>query len=191
MAIEEPRYHQLKQDGDFSLRQYAPVIIAETEVDGTLDQASSTGFRRLAAYIFGDNHLPTVHSADRARTPAPAAPEAKNKIAMTAPVTTQQQGAGWTINFSMPAQYSLGGLPIPDDGRIKLREVPELTVAVIQFSGWVDESKIAAKTALLRDWMAAHGIAADGDARLARYNPPWTLPFLRRNEIQIPCRNAP
>lgn len=190
MATEEPRYQQLEQDGDFSLRKYAPVIIAETEVDGSLDQASSTGFRRLAAYIFGDNHSSTVHSAENAKMPPSPAPVARMKIAMTAPVTTQRQEAGWTVNFSMPTQYSLASLPIPDDGRIRLREVPELTVAVIRFSGLVYESKIAAKTALLRNWMAAHGVAADGDARLARYNPPWTLPFLRRNEILIPCHNA-
>jgi hypothetical protein len=185
MAIEEPSYQQLEQDGDFSLRRYAAVIVAETEVDGTLDQASSAGFRRLAGYIFGANHSSAGDSSNKERT-VPA--EATTKIAMTAPVTTYQHGAGWTVNFTMPAQYTLKSLPVPDDGRVKLREIPELTAAVIRFSGWVNESKIAAKTQLLRDWMAGHGLTAEGDARLARYNPPWTLPFMRRNEILIPIR---
>ncbi len=181
MAIEEPSYQQVVQDGDFSLRVYAAVIVAETDVGGSLSQASSAGFRRLAGYIFGANH-PSPGDSQKTNT--------VSKIAMTAPVTTYQHGAGWTVNFTMPARYKLAALPIPDDGRVKLREIPTLTAAVIRFSGWVDESKSAIKTAMLRAWMTAHGLVADGDPRLARYDPPWTLPFLRRNEILIPCRKA-
>ena len=189
MAIEEPRYILVEQDGDFSLRHYSAVIIAETQVAGTLDQASSTGFRRLAGYIFGDNHTSRINPAEKGLT-APEVPEAKIKIAMTAPVTTRQQGPGWTVNFTMPAMYSLRSLPLPDDQRVQIREKAEMTAAVIRFSGWVDEAKIATKTMLLRDWMAAQRLVADEPARLARYNPPWTLPFLRRNEILIPCHKA-
>ena len=184
MAIEEPRYQQVIEDGDFSVRSYEPVIVAETDVDGTLDQASSTGFRRLAGYIFGNNH---PSAGDHGKAPSQTADD-KTKIAMTAPVTTQPHGTGFTVNFTMPAQYTRSSLPIPDDDKVKLREIPAYTAAVIRFSGWVDGSKIAAKTALLQEWMVAHGLIAVGDARLARYNPPWTLPFLRRNEILIPCR---
>lgn len=172
MAIEEPSYSLVEQDGDFSLRSYAAVIVAETDVDGALDRASSAGFRRLAGYIFGGNR-------------------AASSIAMTAPVTTYRHGDGWTVDFTMPSRSTLASLPLPDDGRVKLREVPVITVAVIRFSGWVDESKFAAETATLREWMTAHGLVADGVPRLARYNPPWTLPFLRRNEILIPCHHAP
>jgi len=185
MAIEEPRYILIEQSGDFSLRRYAPVIVAQIQVPGTLEQASSTGFRRLAGYIFGDNHRAAVDSDQGAKTPE--VPATKVKIAMTAPVTTQLKGSAWTVNFTMPATYSLKALPLPDDPRVEIREKPEMTAAVIRFAGWVDESKIAAKTALLKDWMAAHKLIADEDARLARYDPPWTLPFLRRNEILIPC----
>ena len=184
MAIEEPHYKVIELDGDFSLRTYDAVIVAETDVDGTLDQASSTGFRRLAGYIFGGNHS---SAADASKTSSVTA-EGKTKIAMTAPVTTHPHGAGWTVNFTLPSQYTMASLPIPDDDRVKLRAMPALTAAVIRFSGWVDEPKVATKTALLQEWMAAHGLIAVGDARLARYNPPWTLPFLRRNEILIPCR---
>jgi len=184
MAIEEPHYQQVAIDGDFSLRTYDPVIVAETDVDGTLDQASSTGFRRLAGYIFGGNHS----AAGDPSKPTAISADGKTKIAMTAPVTTHSHGAGWTVNFTMPAQYTMASLPVPDDARVKLREIPALTAAVIRFSGWVDGSKVATNTALLQEWMAAHGLIAVGDARLARYNPPWTLPFLRRNEILIPCR---
>ena len=153
MAIEEPRYLQVEQDGDFSLRTYAPVIVAETDVDGTLDQASSAGFRRLAGYIFGGNR---PSAGDPSKT-IPGAADAKTKIAMTAPVTTHPHAGGWTVSFTMPSQYSMATLPIPDDERITLREIPELTATVISFSGWVDETKIESKTALLR--------VLDGSAR--------------------------
>jgi len=186
MAIEEPHYTLVDQDGDFSLRKYAASIVAETQVAGTLEQASSTGFRRLAGYIFGDNHRVGVDSAHKGST-ASEGPQTTMKIAMTAPVTTQQQGSGWTVNFTMPATYSLDSLPLPDDLRVEIRKKPETTVAVIRFSGWVDESKVASKTLLLKNWMAVHGLVADEGARLARYDPPWTLPFLRRNEILITC----
>ena len=184
MAIEEPHFQQVDVDGDFSLRTYDAVIVAETDVDGTLDEASSTGFRRLAGYIFGGNH---PSATDPSRTTSDTM-DVKTKIAMTAPVTTQELGTGWTVSFTMPGQYTLANLPIPDDARVKVRAIPALTAAVISFSGWVDGSKVATKTALLQKWMAARGLIAIGEARLARYNPPWTLPFLRRNEILIPCR---
>jgi hypothetical protein len=192
MAIEEPSYQQVEQDGDFEVRVYATMIVAETDVTGSLDHASSVGFRRLAGYIFGANHPSRGDSVDsnKAKTTTPGTVESKTKIAMTAPVTTYRNGAGWTVNFTMPVQYTMAGLPIPDDDRVKVREIPELMAAVITFSGWVDESKIATKTAMLRDWMMTHGLVANGDPRLARYNPPWTLPFLRRNEILIPCRKV-
>jgi hypothetical protein len=179
MAIEEPRFQTLTEDGDFSLRRYAPMIIAETEVPGSLDRASSTGFRRIAGYIFGDN---------RAAPDTPAAPHAAEKIAMTAPVTTVPAGTGWRVNFVMPAEYTMSTLPRPNDASVRLKELPAGSMAVIRFSGLVDVDKIAAKTALLREWMAKRHLEAAGEARLARYNPPWTLPFLRRNEILIPYR---
>lgn len=186
LAIEEPRFQTLTEDGDFSLRRYAPMIIAETEVAGSLERASSTGFRRIAAYIFGDNHAPSdTHAASGNHT---AEPHASEKISMTAPVTTVAADGGWRVNFVMPAEYTMSTLPRPNDANVRLQEVPAGSMAVIRFSGLVDVDKIAAKTALLRGWMASRHLEAAGEARLARYNPPWTLPFFRRNEILIPCR---
>jgi hypothetical protein len=185
MAIEEPRFETLKVSQDFSVRRYEARIVAETEVDGTLSSASSTGFRRIAGYIFGKNK-----SASGSST-----------IAMTAPVSVEAPGGRWSdgtavttthanrwrIEFTMPKQYTLATLPAPVDPSVKLREIPPRTVAVLRFSGWTSAEKTAAKTAELRNWMTAQGLRAVGTAELARYNPPWTLPFLRRNEILIPC----
>ena len=174
MATEEPRYEQLLEEGEISLRRYPPRIVAETEVTGTLDQASSSGFRRIASYIFGANHARGGSSSER--------------IAMTAPVGMERGGGGWLVNFVMPAKYTMATLPQPDDTQVRLRRIPERTVAVIRFAGLVDEEKVAAKTKRLGEWMATRRLEAASAPQLARYNPPWTLPFLRRNEIQISCR---
>ncbi len=191
MAIEEPKFDLIAEDGAFSLRRYAPVILAQTEVAGDLDHASSVGFRRVAGYIFGGN---------RPRGGGPA-----QKIAMTAPVTLEPQlpaGSGaaavsagsspghWLVTFTMPSSYRLDSLPPPTDPAVKLVPVPGHEAAVLRFSGWVDEDKFAARTAELQKWIAKRGLIAVGPPQLARYNPPWTLPFLRRNEVILDVKPA-
>jgi hypothetical protein len=189
MATEEPRYESLLQDGEFSLRLYAPRVVAETEVAGTLEEASSTGFRRIAGYIFGRNHSRSGQASERIAMTAPVTVEAQpQKIAMTAPVSVEQVEGRWRIEFVMPARYALATLPLPDDASVTLREVPAQKIAAIRFSGLVGAAKMRDQTARLRAWMAQGGLAATAAPQLARYNPPWTLPFLRRNEILIPCQ---
>jgi len=189
MATEEPRYESLLQDGEFSLRLYAPRVVAETEVAGTLEEASSTGFRRIAGYIFGRNHSRSGQASERIAMTAPVTVEAQpQKIAMTAPVSVEQVEGRWRIEFVMPARYTLATLPLPEDASVTLREVPAQKIAVIRFSGLVGAAKMREQTARLRAWMVQRGLAATAAPQLARYNPPWTLPFLRRNEILIPCQ---
>ena len=189
MATEEPRYQSLLQDGAFSVRLYGPRILAETEVAGSLEEASSAGFRHIAAYIFGRNHARSGHGSERIAMTAPVTVEAKpQKIAMTAPVTVEQSEGRWRMEFAMPSGYTLATLPLPDDPQVTLREVPEQKVAAIHFSGLVGAAKMRRRTDELRAWMTEHGLVAGGAPQLARYNPPWTLPFLRRNEILIPCQ---
>ena len=189
MATEEPRYESLLQDAEFSVRLYAPRIVAETEVAGSLEEASSTGFRRIAGYIFGRNHARSGQASERIAMTAPVTVEAQpQKIAMTAPVSVEQVEGRWRIEFAMPAHYTLATLPLPDDASVTLREVPAQKIAAIRFSGLVSEAKLRDKTALLRAWMVQRSLLASAAPQLARYNPPWTLPFLRRNEILIPCQ---
>ena len=109
--------------------------------------------------------------------------EASQKIAMTAPVTLEQQGTRWRVHFVMPSEYRLADLPRPNNAAVALREIPGRKVAALRFSGLAGEDKVATKTAELRDWIAARGMSAAGAAQLARYDPPSTLPFMRRNEI--------
>jgi hypothetical protein len=200
MAIEEPAFELLEKADQIELRQYRPVIVAETVVEGNMSSASNAGFRLIADYIFGNN-LPVRGGSDKASekismtapvSVEPAAPS--EKIAMTAPVNVEPQGdaAGgvmsskrWRVQFTMPAAYTMETLPKPRNPAVALREVPGRRVAVIVFSGFSGEEKSQQKTDELLAWLKTKNLTAIGTPQLARYNPPWALPFLRRNEVLI------
>lgn len=195
MATEEPKFTVIEKSEPFELRLYAPLIVAEVKVDGDLDSASNQGFRLIAAYIFGQNQV-----AEKIAMTAPVGIESgeKNKsakIAMTSPVTIESdKGAGsanrqWTVSFVMPSEYTMASLPKPLDSQVKIREVPAEKRAVITFSGFYNEEKVLDKTQALRDWMQSRNLKAVGEPQFARYNPPWTLPFMRRNEVMIQVRD--
>ena len=190
MATEEPKFEILTKDGDFELRRYAPMIVAETLVSGSQDEASNRGFRIIAGYIFGDNK--SVHAAaEKIAMTAPVLLEkqdAGKKIDMTAPVTMDKIGDRWRVHFVMPAQYKIADLPTPNNPAILLRKISASKYAVLRFSGFAGEEKVAAKTKELTDWVIARGHAAINAPQLARYDPPWTLPFMRRNEILVEIR---
>src|SRR5512138_1465323 len=117
MGIEEAGYRVVKSDGIFELRDYAPHILAETVVDGTLEDAGNLAFRRLFRYISGENR-----SRGKIAMTAPVSQEAAGeKIPMTAPVGQQASGGKWAVSFMMPP---LTTLPVPDDPSITLRPVP-------------------------------------------------------------------
>ena len=185
MAIEEPKYDVIEQSGDFELRAYAPKIVAETLVSGSLDKASRAGFRVIAGYIFGDNTVATGGNEKISMT-TPVTMEASSaKISMTTPVSMEQSGDQWRMHFVMPSEYTLVTLPKPNNPAVTLREIPTSHYAVIRFSGFAGEEKTAKKTAALLAWLESKGIKPTGKPELARYNPPWTLPFLRRNEVMV------
>lgn len=191
MATEEPKYTVIEQSGAFELRAYDSMVVAETKISGSLDEASGAGFRVIADYIFGNN---TSRSGDSEKvsmtTPVIVAPLVKEppqseKISMTAPVSMARMEGQWRMHFVMPQEYTLDSLPIPNNPAVVLRETPERKYAVIRFSGFVDEAKTARKTAELMTWLAKKEIIPIGHPEIARYNPPWTLPFFRRNEIMV------
>lgn len=173
MAIEEPRYEVVQQHptGQMELRRYSGFVVAETEVAGGFDEASRTGFRRVAGYIFGSNQTSSGES---------------QKIAMTAPVTVEPKPEGWRLHFVMPSQYRLDNLPTPKDGSVRLRAIEAHHMASIRFSGFTTESAIAEKTQALQAWVNQMGWTRRGEPQVARYNDPFTLPWNRRNEILIP-----
>ncbi len=185
MAIEEPKYTVTEKSNDFELRAYSPMIVAETLVEGDLDKASNSGFKVIADYIFGNNTSRNGASEKISMT-APVTMEPKSeKISMTAPVSMQEMAGKWRMHFVMPSQYTLETLPVPNNKAVMLRELPAKNFAVVRFSGLAGEAKTAKKTEELLAWLAAKKIKPIGTPELARYNPPWTLPFLRRNEVMV------
>jgi hypothetical protein len=186
-AIEEPPFETVRKSGDFEIRQYAPMTVAETVVEGSLWGASNDGFRVIAGYIFGNNISTKGAGSEKIAMTAPVTVEAApEKIAMTAPVTTEADGNRLRMHFVMPSQYTLATLPKPKDDRVKLREVPAQRMAVLKFSGFTGEDKVKERTEELLAWVKAEGLVPAGAPQLARYDPPWTLPFLRRNEVLVP-----
>ena len=188
MATEEPKYRVEKTYGDFEVRLYAPVIVAETEVGGEFGKGSNEGFRRLAGYIFGGNDggRKIAMTAPVGAEPVRGKAEGTT-IAMTAPVGAQPKGEGWLVTFTMPSKWTMASLPVPDDERVRLREVPARRMAAVRFSGTWGAEKFEAVAARLRDQMRDEGLVpADAPPVFARYDPPWTPWFLRRNEVLVP-----
>ncbi|WP_019954950.1 SOUL family heme-binding protein [Yoonia vestfoldensis] len=182
MSIEEPKFTLALKDGDFEIRDYAASVVAEVTVTGDQTTASSTGFRLLAGYIFGGNA-----SRQKIAMTAPVTKTPKGeKIAMTAPVTVIAGTGDWLVRFTMPARYALADLPVPNDPAVTLRSVPAARFAVLRFSGFSAETKVAAETGRLLEIVRARGLRPVGPVSIARYNPPWTPWFLRRNEVMLP-----
>lgn len=179
--VAEPAYALETRDDDFEVRAYAPRVVAETVVEGAWDVVGNEGFRRLAGYIFGGN----TTRAKIAMTAPVAQRETGRAIAMTAPVGQRQEGGAWVVSFTMPAGETLATLPRPLDARVTLRELPASRVAVVRFSGLCGEATRAERTRALRAWAEARGLAVTGEPEVNRYNPPWTLWFLRRNEVWL------
>jgi effector-binding domain-containing protein len=179
---EEPNYQVLRNSQDIEIRNYPPVIAAEVEVEGTRQKAANQAFRILAGYIFGKN----VSRDKIAMTVPVTESKSSEKIAMTVPVTSVNAEGKMTMRFYMPSKYSLEALPEPVDKRIKFAKLPAVCYAVIKFSGFAEEDNIALHEAKLRKYIEHEGFTLKGEAVRAFYNPPWTLPFMRRNEVWLP-----
>jgi SOUL heme-binding protein len=188
MAIEEPKYVALEKTPPFELRSYTPMILAEVQVEGDLDEASSQGFRLIAAYIFGQNQ-PNEKISMTTPVVVEEQPAKGAKIAMTTPVNIESNAGKWTVSFVMPAEYSMESLPKPLNSKVQLRQIPAVKRAVIGFSGFYNENKVAERTLELEEWMKTKNLQATSVPKFARYNPPWTLPFMRRNEIMVDVRD--
>lgn len=188
MATEEPKYTVLEKESPFEVRSYAPMIVAETQVEGDLDEASSTGFRLIAAYIFGQNQVSEKIAMTAPVTVADQTMKS-SKIAMTAPVGIESNAGKWVVSFVMPTEYTMETIPKPINPLVQLRQVSAGRKAVISFSGFYNEQKVVDKTLELEQWMKSKHLQGVGAPNFARYNPPWTLPFMRRNEIMINLRD--
>ena len=185
MATEEPKYSLIEKDGAFEVRAYDSKLIAEVLLDAEMSDATSAGFRLLADYIFGNNTAPSGKSEKISMTAPVTVENRSEKIAMTAPVAIQSEQKGWRVWFVMPSHFSLATLPKPNNPLVVIKPIAAKRYAVVRFSGWVDDEKMQAKVKELSAWLAVKKLTSKGQPELARYNPPWTLPFLRRNEVML------
>ena len=189
MAIEEPKYEVLTSQAPFELRHYAPTLIAQTIVEGDMDAASNKGFRLIADFIFGNNLAAGSEQAAKIAMTAPVTVEPQSsKIAMTAPVTIEPQlgsAQQWRIHFVMPSQYTLATIPKPKNSAVTLHELPSKYFVVHRYSGFNTEARVQEKTDEALAWAKQQSLKVVGTPQLSRYDPPWTLPMFRRNEIMV------
>ena len=198
MAIEEPAFDVVYSEGAYQIRRYTNTLVAEVFVDGDMDDASNQGFRLIADFIFGNNQASTAKSEKIAMTApvivapvsADTAKPSSEKIAMTAPVTVEKvdgmpSANRWRVQFVMPRSYTLQTLPLPKNPRVQIREVPGKTYAVLTYSGFNGQAKINKQTQDLLAWAQVQKKTVLGAPQLARYDPPWTLPMWRRNEVMV------
>lgn len=180
---EEPRFAVVDKIGVIDVREYGPRLAAEVVVQGDEESARSDGFRLLADYIFGNNTART-----KIAMTAPVAQTRNEKIAMTAPVAQTRDGSGWRVRFFMPAKYTRETLPQPNNPAVQIVEVPAETMAVLRFSNSRSAEAIATQTAaLLRGVESSRWVVAGAPVTWL-YDPPWTLPFWRRNEVAVPVK---
>ena len=177
-GTEEPAFENLGTEAGLELRRYGPRLAAETLVEANETAARSEGFSRLAGYIFGGNA-----GAARIAMTAPVAQQGA-RIAMTAPVAQAAVGEGHVIRFFLPA--ALRDAPAPNDARVRIVEVPGETVAVFRFTGGTDPESVAAARARLLAALPGTSWIAAGEPVAWFYDPPWTIPALRRNEVAVP-----
>jgi len=189
MAIEEPQYRVIERDGAFELRDYAPYLVAETQVDAGFEDAGSVAFRRLFRYISGDSTT-QQKMAMTAPVTQSRGTDRGEKIAMTAPVTQVASDEGYTVAFIVPAKYTLDTVPQPTDPTVLIREIPRQLVAAWRYSGRWTAANYRDNEHALRAAIEARGLVASGEPVLARYNPPFMPWFLRRNEVLIPVDRA-
>jgi hypothetical protein len=181
VGIEKAKYEVIDKEGKFEIRQYKPQIVAETIVDTSFDEAGNMAFRRLFNYISGENRK-KESIAMTAPVNQKSGPE---KIAMTAPVNQQQSEGNYVVSFLMPSKYTMETLPEPLDSSVRLRQISALKIAAVRYSGSWSRKKYEAKKILLEEFIRNKGLRFKGPDIFARYDPPFQIPFLRRNEVQF------
>ncbi len=180
VGIEKPKYVVIEEKGNCQIRQYEPYIAAETLVDSDFDNAGNIAFNRLYKYISGNNR--------KKESIAMTAPvnQQSEKIAMTAPVNQQKSEGKYVVSFTMPSKYTLETLPEPLDSSIVLRQVPAQKIAAIRYSGTWSQKKYIKNKTEVEQFIREKELKVTGEDVFARYDPPFQLWFLRRNEVLIP-----
>ena len=165
-TYEEPSYGLIKKTKAIEIRQYQTFNLASTDISANKEQALSRGFRRLAGYIFGKNNK-------------------RQSMSMTVPVMLESHASDWRVSFMLPRAYAFEALPRADDTSIVLHTQNQETFAVIRFSGRGLLKNFIEKRVVLEEFLTKNHCLNQGRVVYAFYNPPWTIPFLRRNEVWI------
>ena len=187
---EEPKYESVRKEGAIEIRAYPELLVAKTvSVDGDKD-AGNQNFRILAGYIFGKNK-----TNEKIGMTAPVFMPDQMKgtgeqVGMTAPVLQSKVDGKQEMIFIMPERYTLETLPQPESDRIELGTIPARTVATIRFSGSAGDDVIKRKSRELLEWVGKAGYEAVSEPVPAYYDPPFALPFLRRNEVYVEVKKA-
>jgi SOUL heme-binding protein len=178
--VAEPPFTSVFKQGDFEIRDYQTQVIAQVTVTSNKAEPANDGFRPLAGYIFGGN----APQAKIAMT-APVTRQQGTQIAMTAPVTRQATGNAWNVRFIMPEGSRLATMPRPNNPNVRLMEEPGKRYAVVRFSGLGNPPALTRKTEELRAFLRSRNLTPIGEPVFAFYDPPFTLPFRRRNEVWL------
>jgi DNA gyrase inhibitor GyrI len=178
--VEQPKYQVVESSNNIEIRDYPPMIVAEVDVTGGRRDAIGKGFRIIADYIFGNNT-----TTQKVPMTAPVTQQDSEKIAMTAPVTQQGDGNTWKVRFIMPSSYTMETLPKPNNPAVDLKEIGAKRYVVIRFSGMAGEDSLKLYTEELNAFISAKNLTPLSAPTYAFYNPPWTLPFLRSNEVMV------
>jgi effector-binding domain-containing protein len=179
-GIEKAKYTVIEEKGSCQLRQYEPYIAAETLVDSDFDNAGNIAFGKLFKYISGNNR--------KRESIAMTAPvnQQSEKIAMTAPVNQEKSQGQYIVSFVMPSKYTMETLPEPVDANVLIRQIPSRKVAAIRYSGTWSQTKYLEHKIKLEEYIKAKGLKITGEDIFARYDPPFQIWFLRRNEVWLP-----
>ena len=188
-STEEAPYSVLQEQGQYQIRQYESLLVVTTVVDSDFDEASKQAFRLLFNYISGDNKTGQEISMTAPVIASENMMTRGEEISMTAPVTGEKIDQGWRFSFVLPAGYTLVNAPLPIDERVSLGQIPARRVASLQYSGSWQQARFDVNAQLLLQWIQEQQLQPDSLPRVAGYDPPWTLPFLRRNEVLIDIKS--
>ncbi len=179
---ESPKYDVIHEDGELAIRRYPAFLRARTLTAGDYTASSEANYKRLASYISG-------HNSGNVRLYPPDSLAQSNlrgeSIAMTTPVLQAPVEDGWTMAFILPRKYTFSTAPKPLDATIELEQVPPQTMAILRYSGNVDEDRIQRKFRELRGWVQSIGWRSISEPLAAQYDPPFTISFLKRNEVLV------
>ena len=178
---EEAAYDVLLVEEPIQIRQYKDKLVAQTVTSGNYKESGGQAFDRLAGYIFGNN----IMKEQMAMTTPVLEKKQSEKMAMTIPVYQQVENNSWTMTFVLPSKYSIETVPEPIDKNVMVRMLPGTKVATLRYNGLISAKSISSKGSELQTWLDDNGYKTLSEPYSAAYDPPWTIPFFRRNEVHI------